>query len=82
MCTQLSYCVWSKDVLTLLPEADVVHFFDDNLSKDNKLAGSASWGRVLQIAADVMRKQDVCPPRYLVDAFPNREELAELVRSD
>ena len=77
-----SYCVWSKDVVTLLPESDLVHFFDDNLSEDDKLVATASWGRVLEIAGGMMRKQDTCPPRYLVDAFPSCEELAELVRSD
>ncbi len=77
-----SYCVWSKDVLTLLPEADAVHFFDDELSEEEKLVGSASWDRVLEIVGGMMQRQDMCPPRYLVDAFPSREQLAELVRSD
>ena len=77
-----SYCVWSKDVLTLLPEADRVHFYDDALPGDDKIAASASWGRVLEIVGGMMGKQETCPPRYLVDEFPNREELEELVRSD
>ncbi len=76
-----SYCVCSKGVVTLLPEADAVHFFDDELSEEEKLVGSASWDRVLEITGGMMRKQGMCPPRYLVDAFPSREQLAELVRS-
>ena len=47
-----SDCVWSKDVVTLLPEADVVHFSDDNLSEDDKLVGSATWDRVVEIVGD------------------------------
>ena len=77
-----SDCVWSKDVLTLLPEADLVHFFDNSLSEDDKLVVTATWDRVLEITGTMMRKQDMCPPRYLVDEFPSREQLAELVRSD
>ena len=77
-----SYCVWSKDVLTLLPEADVVHFFDESKSGDERIVAIAPWGRVCEVVGTMMRKQDMCPPRYLVDEFPSREELAELGRSD
>ena len=77
-----SYCVWSKDVLTLLPEADRVHLFDDSMSGDDKIVAIATWDRVLEIAGGLMQRQDMCPPRYLADAFPSSEELAELVRSD
>ena len=77
-----SYSVWSKDVLTILPEVDCVHFFDDSMSGDDKIAAIASWGRVVEIVGGLMRKQEMCPPRYLVDEFPSREQLAELVRSD
>ena len=77
-----SYCVWSKDVVTLLPDVDCVHFFDDSKSGDDKLVATASWGRVREVAGGMMKKQDMCPPRYLVAAFPSREQLAELGRSD
>ena len=30
----------------------------------------------------MMRKQTMCPPRYLVDAFASLGQLVELVRSD
>ncbi len=76
-----SYCVWSKGVLTLLPEVDCVHFFDDSMSGDDKIVAIASWGRVVEIVGGMMRKQEMCPPRYLVDEFPSREQLAELVPS-
>lgn len=77
-----SYCVWSKGVLTLLPETDLVHFYNDELSEEERLVGSASWGRVVEILGNVMKRHNMCPPRYIVDAFPSRDQLAELVRSD
>ena len=77
-----SYCIWSKDVLTLLPEADVVHFFDDSNSGDGRIVAIAPWGSVREVVGGLMQRQDLCPPRYLVDAFPHREQLAELGRSD
>ena len=77
-----SDCVWSKDVLTLLPEVDCVHFYDDSLSEDDKLVATASWGRVCAVVGGLKQCRDMCPPRYLVDAFPSREQLEELVRSD
>ncbi len=80
--TVSSYCVWSKDVLTLLPEADVVHFFDDSKSGDDKIVAIASWSRLREVVGGLMQRQDICPPRYLVDEFPNSEQLAELGRSD
>ena len=75
-----SYCVWSKGVLTLLPETDLVHFFDDDLPDDEKIVATAPWSRVREVVGGLMQRQQMCPPRYLVDDFPNRKQIEELVQ--
>ena len=75
-----SYCVWSKDVVALLPRTDIVYFYDDDAPGEDHIVATASWERVQAVAPNLMTNQDLCPPRYLVESFPSKEQLAELGR--
>ena len=75
-----SYCVWSKNLVSLLPQTDIVYFYDDDAPEEDQLVATASWERVQAVVPNLMMKQNLCPPRYLVDTFPSKEQLAELGR--
>jgi hypothetical protein len=72
-----SYCVWSKNVLTLLPRTDLVAFNGPEMKPT-----MAKWERVVEVAGDLMQPLDTYPPRYRVECFPSdqqREEMGNLL---
>lgn len=73
-----TYCTWSKGVETLLPIAEKVYFFDDGKPEDQRLVG-VPWERVREVAGHLMKKQDLCPPRFLVRDFPEAAMLQGMV---
>jgi hypothetical protein len=68
-------CIWTKDVITLLPKTDLVHFFD---AEKKKMVAIAEWDRVVEIVGDLMLEQGMYPERYLVQDFPTGEQLGWL----
>jgi hypothetical protein len=68
-----SYCVWTKDVATLLPRAEQIALFDPD---DHGEPVMAPWEVVAEIAGELMEPLDVYPPRYRVEVFPDRAALA------
>jgi hypothetical protein len=78
----MSYCVWSEDVVSLLPEADVVYFFRmKEGDEDGEILANAPWERVQEVAGDLMQPQGLYPERYLVTGFPSAEQLTALRES-
>lgn len=73
-----SYCVWSKDVDTLLPKAQQILFFEEG--KD--IVADGEWDHIASIVGDLMEETDDYPPRYRVRSFPNEEQLAAIGGSD
>jgi hypothetical protein len=74
-----SYSVWSKEVVSLLPRSDTVHFFEpDPTGRDQHTIGSAPWERVLEVAGSLLKEMNLFPERYLVTEFPSRDQLARL----
>lgn len=67
------YCVWTKDVATLLPRAEKIALFDPDEEAEPVMA---PWEVVADLAGDLMAPVDVYPPRYRVDAFPDAAAMA------
>ena len=74
----LSYSVWSETVPTWLPKTDYVAF----MSADEQPLGLVPWDRVERIMGEAMRPMDCYPPRWLVESFPDDEQLGELKPGD
>jgi len=68
-----SIAVWGKGVDTLLPETDVVTFFEKGREPID-----ATWESVAATLGLLMEKQDYYPVRYRVRSYPAREQLAAL----
>jgi hypothetical protein len=71
----VSYAVWSKDVDTLLPRTDLVHFFVSKGENEGSIATSADWGCVMRVAGELLEPQGLYPERYRVRRFPSEEQL-------
>jgi hypothetical protein len=50
-----SYAVWSKDVVTLLPRAERVVFFDNDQPEKHKVVAEADWSIVSLHCAPLMK---------------------------
>ncbi|QDU25107.1 hypothetical protein ETAA8_01680 [Anatilimnocola aggregata] len=72
-----SYCIWPRDVPTLLPETEQVYFMGGD-PKQPQLLAQAPWDRVQQVVGHLLQAQDCYPPRYLVSDFPSEKELSKL----
>src|SRR5690606_25249965 len=70
--TAFSYCVWTKDVATLLPRAERIALFDP----EQGAPVVAPWEVVAEIAGDLMQPVARYPPRYRVETFPDAAALS------
>ncbi|PQO30810.1 DUF1444 family protein [Blastopirellula marina] len=75
----LSYCVWTRDVSSLLPKTDFVLFGDAGRLGT---VASATWDKVESIVGDLMEDLDTYPPRYRVTEFPSDEQIERLGHDD
>jgi len=69
----ITYCVWSREVLTLLPRTDRVAFVE----KDREPT-MAAWDRVVEVVGGLMKPLDMYPVRYRVEEFPSDGQLAAM----
>jgi hypothetical protein len=69
----ITYCVWPKDVLVLLPRTDKIAFM-----QEGKNPLMAAWDRVVEIVGDLMEPLDIYPERFQVSGFPTEEQLAAM----
>ena len=74
----VSYCVWSKDVDTLLPKTDEVFFYVSQGEDKGDIAARASWASVIEVVGDLMHADGNYPQRFRVVSFPNEKQLREL----
>lgn len=77
--TAFSYCVWSENVVSLLPRTDCVVFFRPE-GDSGHVVCSASWDQAIEVLGAQMMPQELYPERYLVSGFPTEEQL-RLLRS-
>jgi hypothetical protein len=76
-----AFSVWSKGVPSLLPETDVVFFFDPDLPKDQQIVARAPWARVASVAGDFMLDTNMFPARHYVSKFPSAEQIALMTQA-
>lgn len=76
-----SFAVWSKGVDTLLPEVDVVMFFDGSKPEPRQIVARLPWGRVQAVLGERMLDTQMFPPRFYVSQFPSDAELDEMIRT-
>lgn len=70
----VSYSVWTKDVLTLLPRTEKVAFVA-TLEGETILV---DWERAVEVVGELMEPTDMYPERWRVADFPNQEQWARL----
>ena len=70
---QLSYCVWTKDTVSLLPQTERIV-----LGGEGQALIMAPWEKVAEIAGDLMTPMDIYPERYRVEGFPTEAQLAAM----
>ncbi|MEI8374165.1 MAG: DUF1444 family protein [Planctomycetota bacterium] len=68
-----SYCVWSKNTISLLPVAERIV-----LGGPDQAPFMAPWEKVVEIAGDLMTPMGIYPERYRVDGFPSADQLAAM----
>ena len=70
---QLSYCVWTKDTVSLLPQTEWIV-----LGGEGQAPIMAPWEKVVEIAGDLITPMGIYPERYRVEGFPTAEQLAAM----
>jgi len=68
---QLSYCVWTKDTISLLPQTERIVLGGEGLAPV-----MAPWEKVAQLVGDLMTPTGFYPERYRVEGFPTADQLA------
>jgi hypothetical protein len=68
-----SYCVWSKDCVTLLPRTERVSFFVAEPEK--KIVAEIDFDLVVQHCDGLLKATEYTPTRYLVDGFPSEAQM-------
>jgi hypothetical protein len=78
-----SYSVWADGVPTLLPETDdVLLLRGDPQADDIQVVASGPFGRVREVAGDLMRPLGIYPERYQLREFPTAQQLAAIGKGD
>ena len=75
-----SYCVWSRGVETLLPQAEEVYFIVPQGERSGEVVARGSWDRVRQVVGRLMERHGGYPLRYRVNDFPTPQECALIGR--
>jgi hypothetical protein len=76
---QVSYCVWTKGVDTLLPRTEYVVFVDVEGEGAGRIVAAAPWDDVQrQAKVRLVRDDSTWPPRYRVREFPSPAALKAL----
>ncbi len=69
----LTYCVWPRDVLALLPRTDQIAFM-----QEGSQPMMATWDRAVEVVGDLMTPLGIYPERFRVSEFPTEEQLATM----
>ncbi len=71
----VSYCVWSKGVVGLLPKTDKIYFFEP----ETESITQTEWQDVKKFAGALLIEQEgLYPPRFMVREFPSNEQMKAL----
>ena len=70
-----SGCSWSKGVRAVLPLSDLICFVDPNKPED---AFVVAFDNVMGIVGNLLTSTNAEPPRFMVEAFPDKTQLAKL----
>jgi hypothetical protein len=73
-----SYAVWSRGVPTLLPETDLIAFFDPDVGDKKLQSWMVERERAWPHLAALAETQPYFPPRHLVRDFPDAETCERL----
>jgi hypothetical protein len=76
-----SYCVWSKDVVTLLPRTETVSFFDADAGENGAVVAQVDWDLMRLHCSGLLQPTDWSQQRFRVDAFPSADQLEAMRRS-
>jgi hypothetical protein len=69
----MTYCVWPKDGLALLPLTDTIAFM-----QEGKGPLMAEWDRAVEVIGHLMEPLEIYPQRFRVSDFPTEEQLAAM----
>ena len=69
----MTYCVWPKGTLALLPITDTIAFM-----QEEQRPLMAEWDRAVEIVGHLMEPLDIYPQRFRVSEFPTEEQLAAM----
>ena len=69
----MTYCVWGKDVLSLLPRTDAIAFM-----QEGKGPLMATWDRAIEVVGHLMQPLGIYPERFRVSDFPTDDELTAM----
>jgi len=70
---RISYCVWSKNTISLLPQTERIV-----LGGEGQAPVMAPWEKVVEIVGDLMSPMGMYPERFLVEGFPTAGQLAAM----
>jgi hypothetical protein len=73
-----SRSVWTRDVLSLLPETDLVALVDPSRPRGEELLGWFEWSTIVEECGDRFTPTSYYPIRHQGQGFPNAAELARL----
>lgn len=66
-----SYCVWSRGIKSLLPQTDMIMFYEEETDSTT----GVSWQQAQQHIAELMDPLDMYPPRFRVIDFPDQRQM-------
>ena len=69
----ISYCVWTKGSISLLPQTERIV-----LGGEGQAPVMAPWDKVVEIVGDLMTPMDMYPERCRVEGFPSAAQLAAM----
>jgi hypothetical protein len=67
----MTYCVWPKDTVALLPLTDTIAFMQEGQGPL-----MAEWDRAVEVVGHLMEPVDIYPQRFRVSKFPTDEQFA------
>jgi uncharacterized protein YtpQ (UPF0354 family) len=70
-----THCVWAKGVPTLLPKTDFVVCMKQQTAEGAMIL---PWSALVEVVGDLMKEEDIYPPRFRVESFPSDEQLKRL----
>ena len=70
-----SACTWTRGIPSLLPRTDLLCFADP---ASGRTPITVAWDAAMPVVGALMQRTEDCPPRYLVEGFPNEVQLSQL----